>query len=237
MTRRSWTTKDITYFTNLFREMGRAGWRDATEAAGIDGESPPVDELLVLARRDTDLVLELVATRARELEIGTVVIASTTGCSARRAADVLSGLRLIAVTHHAGFDEPDMLSFSRDDREAFTRAGGTVLVSRHAFSELGGRQGRIPAQFLGIGDVVANTLRIFGDGMKVACEIILMAADAGLVRTDEDVISIAGNGRGVNTAIVVSPVNSKDFFSLLVKEILCKPHFEGLHGWDIAPPT
>lgn len=28
----------------------------------------------------------------------------------------------------------------------------------------------------------------FGQGTKVACEITLMAADAGLVRTDEDIV-------------------------------------------------
>ena len=74
-------------------------------------------------------------------------------------------------------------------------------------------------------EVVANTLRIFGEGMKVACEISIMAADAGLARTDEDVISIAGTSRGVDTALVLTPVNCWDFFGLRVKEILCKPRF------------
>ena len=31
-----------------------------------------------------------------------------------------------------------------------------------------------------LGDVIANTLRIFGQGMKVVPEIAMMAADAGL---------------------------------------------------------
>ena len=74
-----------------------------------------------------------------------------------------------------------------------------------------------------IGDIIANTLYIFGQGMKVACEIALMAADSGLVRTDEDVISIAGTGHGADTALVLSPVNTHNFFDLKVKEILCKP--------------
>jgi hypothetical protein len=74
-------------------------------------------------------------------------------------------------------------------------------------------------------EVVANTLRLFGQGMKVVCEITLMAADAGLVRTDEDIIVIGGTGRGADTAVVLKPVNSEDFFDLKVKEILCKPLF------------
>ena len=76
-----------------------------------------------------------------------------------------------------------------------------------------------------IGEIIAYTLRTFGQGMKVVCEIAIMAADSGLVRTDEDVISVAGSGRGADTAVVLQPVNSQDFFDLKVKEILCKPHF------------
>ncbi len=78
---------------------------------------------------------------------------------------------------------------------------------------------------VGVGDLVAETLRIFGPGTKVACEISMMAADAGLVRTDEDIISVAGTGQGSDTALLLTPVNSQNFFDLKVKEILCKPHF------------
>jgi len=58
--------------------------------------------------------------------------------------------------------------------------------------------------------------------MKVAIEIALMAVDSGLVRTDEDVISI---GKW-DTAIVVRPANVSNFFNIRVKEILCKPHLK-----------
>jgi len=64
-----------------------------------------------------------------------------------------------------------------------------------------------------------------GQGMKVVIEISVMAADAGLVRTDEDIIAIGGSGRGADTAVVLRPVNSNDFFDLKVKEILCKPRY------------
>ena len=57
-------------------------------------------------------------------------------------------------------------------------------------------------------EMVANTLRIFGEGMKVACEITLMAADAGMIRTDDDIIAMGGTGKGLDTALVLRPVNS-----------------------------
>lgn len=76
-----------------------------------------------------------------------------------------------------------------------------------------------------IGDIIASTLRIFGEGMKVACEIAMMAADSGLVSTAEDIIAIAGTDSGADTAIVLRPVPSHQFFDLKVREILCKPRF------------
>ena len=66
--------------------------------------------------------------------------------------------------------------------------------------------------------------------MKVVCEIVAMAADAGLVCTDEDVISIVGTdaaetGRGADVAVVLQLANAHLFFETRVKGILCKSHF------------
>jgi hypothetical protein len=71
--------------------------------------------------------------------------------------------------------------------------------------------------------IMAQTLRIFGEGMKVAVEIVSMAADAGMMPSDRDVISIAGTGKGSDTAIVVRPANSIRTFDVKVKEIIAKP--------------
>ena len=50
-----------------------------------------------------------------------------------------------------------------------------------------------------------------------------MAADAGLIRTDEEIISIGGTKRGVDTALLLKAAHTQNFFDLKVKEILCKP--------------
>jgi hypothetical protein len=46
-----------------------------------------------------------------------------------------------------------------------------------------------------------------------------------MIRTDEEVISIAGVGKsgGSDTAIVVKAEPAHRFFDLKVKEVLCKP--------------
>ena len=59
--------------------------------------------------------------------------------------------------------------------------------------------------------------------MKVAVEIAAMAADAGLIPVDRDIISIAGTGRGADTAIVIKPENSSRLFNITIKEIIAKP--------------
>ena len=183
-------------------------------------------------RENTEAVLRIARQRAEELGIKTVVVASTTGDTAVKAMDVLQGLRVIVVTHSTGFKEPNLQEFTEENKKIVQSKGGIIVTAAHAFGGLSRamRQGAIPEATTTyvIGDIVANTLRIFGQGMKVVCEIATMAADSGLVRTDEDVISIAGTGagtggRGADTAVLLQPASAQYFFDLEVREILCKP--------------
>ena len=173
---------------------------------------------------NTDEVLNIVKARAKELGIKTVVVATTVGDTAVRAVEVLKGLKVVVVTHYTGMREPNIQEFTDENREKVEAKGGLVLTTAHAFTGIGGAMRRKFNMYL-LGDIIANTLRTFGQGMKVVCEITIMAADAGLVRTDEDVIAIAGTGRGADTAVVLKPVNTMDFFDLKIKEIICKPRF------------
>jgi hypothetical protein len=174
---------------------------------------------------NTVKTLELAKARADELGIKTIVVASTEGGTAVKAVDVFKGFKVVVVTHTDGFREPNTQELTAENRRAVEAKGGIILTTTHA---LGGIQRSLartmpPAPSSAIGDVAAMTLRMFGQGMKVACEIAAMAADAGLVRTDEEVISIGGTGRGADTAVVLQPENVHRFFNLKVKEIICKP--------------
>ena len=102
--------------------------------------------------------------------------------------------------------------------------GGIIVTAAHAFAGLS-RAMRHKYNMYVLGEVIADTLRIFGQGTKVACEVALMAVDSGLVHTDEEVIAIGGTDQGADTALVLRPANTHRFFDLEVKEILCKPHF------------
>ena len=173
---------------------------------------------------NTDETLRIARERARELGIKTVVVATTVGGTAVKAVDVFEGMKVIAVTHFTGMREPNFQELTEENRKQVESKGGIVLTTTHAFTGIGGAMRKKFSMYL-LGDIIANSLRIFGQGMKVVCEISLMAADAGLVQTGEDVIAIAGTGRGADTAVVLKPVNTNDFFDMKVREILCKPHF------------
>jgi uncharacterized protein len=124
-----------------------------------------------------------------------------------------------------GFLEPNSQnlgeSFSQGD-EALIKSRATVLIATHLFSGIH-RAMRKKYDTSSPGEIIAQSLRTISVGVKVAIECTLMAADAGLVSLKEDIITVGGTRAGADTAIVIRPVNSQDFFDLKVKEILCKP--------------
>jgi hypothetical protein len=70
--------------------------------------------------------------------------------------------------------------------------------------------------------IMADTLRLFGQGTKVAVEVAVMAADAGAL-SGNDIISIGGSGRGADAALVLKPAHQNNLFDMRIREIICKP--------------
>ncbi len=171
---------------------------------------------------NTALTLELARRRAEELGIRSVLVASTRGDTGVQAAQVFRGYHLIVVTHATGFTGPNVQELSEENRAAIEAAGGKILTCQHAFGGIS-RAVRKKWGTYEIDEIVAQTLRIFGEGTKVCVEIALMAADAGLVRVGEPCMAIGGTGRGADTALVLIPANVQQFFDLRVLEVVCKP--------------
>ena len=167
-------------------------------------------------------VLNAAKKRADELEIRSVVVASTVGETGVKAAEMFSGYNVVVVTHSTGFGGQDVQELTPENRERILNAGGKILTTTPAFGGLG-RAIRRKLNTYQYDEIVANTLRVFGQGTKVAIEIAMMAADAGLISVKEDVISIGGTGSGADTALVLQPANVQDFFDVKVREIICKP--------------
>jgi hypothetical protein len=78
-------------------------------------------------------------------------------------------------------------------------------------------------------DSIRNSFYTLGQGFKVCIEVILIASDLGALNIGEDVIAVAGTGRGADTAIVARATKTNDMFSkdkskkLEVREILAMP--------------
>ena len=173
--------------------------------------------------KNTRIVLEAVSKRAKELSIRKVLIATCSGRTAFEALKIIDrDVKIIAVTHVTGYEKPDCQELSETDRTDLESQGVTVLTCQHAFGGVG-RAVRNKFSTYQVDEIMAYTLRIFGQGTKVAIELSLMAADAGLVRTDEDIIAVGGTARGADSAVVIKPANSFHFFDLKIREVICKP--------------
>src|SRR4030042_548463 len=171
---------------------------------------------------NTQKTLGIAKRRAEQLGIKTIVVASTSGETGVKAVKLLASYKVVVVTHAAGFPAPDAQELTPENRAKILKKGGLILTATHAFGGVG-RAVRRKFNTYQVAENIDHTLRGFGKGTKVACEIVLMAADAGLIRTDEEVISIGGTAAGADTALVVKPAHTQDFFQLKIREILWQP--------------
>jgi hypothetical protein len=171
---------------------------------------------------NTGKTISLAKKRVDELGIKSVLIATTKGGSGVKASEVFKGHKLVVVTHSTGFAYINIQELEEAKKKVIEENGGKILTGLHAFGGIG-RAVRMKFNTYELEDIVANVLRVFGEGVKVAIEIVMMATDAGLIHTTEDVVVIAGTGRGADTALVIKPANTQRFFDLKVKEIICKP--------------
>lgn len=169
---------------------------------------------------NTMATVQAAIARSKELGISQVVVASNTGATARLFLD--SGLKIICVTHQVGFREPGGDEMPTDVRQEFNKLGIKVLTTTHLFRGVNRGFTQVHGG-LDPGMVAADTLRLFGQGTKVAVEVAVMALDAGLISYGQDIISVGGSGRGADTALVLRPAHSGNFLQTKIREIICKP--------------
>ena len=151
-------------------------------------------------RENLDSTLALSKKTAEELGLDDVVVASTTGSTAKKAVEVFkgTGARLTFVgTTRDRFPAPIIKALKED--------GCNVCFSSEVKYEYS--------------DPIKSAYRRFCQGMKVAVEIAMIAAQEGYVSTEKDIVSI---GKW-DTAIVIKPATSTKFEDLLIRELICKP--------------
>ncbi len=167
--------------------------------------------------QNTEITFKSVKERLNEPGIEKIVIASTTGATARMARDYFkdTGIKLIVIPHQYDFHR-DVNPFPKGLVRELRDAGHDVHFGTMLFHTDQLYDSNIPT-------LMANILRCFSQGVKVCFEIVMMAADAGLVSKGEKVIAIAGSGRGADTALIMHASSSQNLKKLRVNEIICKP--------------
>ena len=130
--------------------------------------------------------------------------------------------KIICVPHVYGFRENGKNELSDENRKKLEDQGVGICIAAHALS---GGERSLSRKFQGVYPVemIAHTLRMFGQGTKVCVEIGAMALDAGHIPWGEPIIAMGGTGRGADTAILLTPSYTHGILETKIHEILCKP--------------
>lgn len=172
-------------------------------------------------QENTERTVSLAVKRAKELEIEKIVVASRTGKTALVCSEMFSG-QIICITHHVGYIKPGVDEMPDEQKKLLVEKGIKIFTTTHLMA---GLDRAVRNKFGGIypAELIASSLRMLGQGVKVCVEIASMALDAGLVPYGEEIVTIAGTNFGADTAAVILPAHSNHFFETKVKEIICKP--------------
>ena len=184
-------------------------------------------------RHNTDQVVQVVVQRLAAGDLDTVVVASTTGYTATRFADALQGrdgITLISVAETPlirewGAEYPCLKPEARQDLER----RGVIVADKIPYllhsSVLDYSQWKVPTPE----EILRETLYAFGQGLKVAVEVVLIAVASGFLEPFQEVVAVGGTSRGADTAVVLNATFPNHVFSqdtakrLKIREVLCKP--------------
>jgi hypothetical protein len=178
---------------------------------------------------NTEETLTLARQKALELKIDRIVLATRLGDTALKAAEVFKGTptKIIAVCHQYGYVKAGEILVTPQVQKELKEKGVHLTTSTMVLTTTGRlfrrewKRGNYLTTFPF--DVIADTLRMFCQGMKVCVEIVAMAADTGAIPINQEVISIAGTHRGADTAIVLMPAHTANLFDTRIHEIIAKP--------------
>ncbi len=177
-----------------------------------------------VGKDNTESTLKLAVETAKKLGIKDMVIATTKGDTAKMMADGIDygDLNVTVVTYAFGQIKPNYNPMPTELRRYLIGKGFNVCTAAHALS---GAERSLSNTFKGVYpvEIIANTLRMFGQGTKVCVEVCAMATDAGFIMSDEPVVAVAGTGRGADTALILRPQVSSNILKTKIDRIICKP--------------
>lgn len=192
--------------------MGNAVWRQTLYLPGEGKEYFP-------------RVIDVVRNHVLETGLRKVLVFTSDGKGALDLAEALEGTesQVIAIT------------FPATQKLAIPEKGVTrVSINNEVSTKLASKGVKLVRSILPFGDVlipgnpdvkletIHHTLSLFGGGMTLCVQAVIIACDSGYVEPGEEVISVAAD-----TAIVATASGKWALFSpfegMEIREILCKP--------------
>ena len=173
---------------------------------------------------NTDKTLEIALDCCKERQIQKVVVASSTGETALKLHAIAPAeAGIIAVTYSAGSRFSEEVQQFLENRDEIMSKGITIVRGMHALSATEKAfQNQYKTSMMPL-NIVADSLRMFCHGVKVCVEIAIMAAEAGHISPDQEVVAVAGSHRGADTAVVLKPAYAANMFETRIKILLCMP--------------
>jgi hypothetical protein len=179
------------------------------------------------AEENTRAVVDLVGQYLKAHPVGHVVVASNTGYVGAQFAPLAKAhpkVNFVAVKMAPAIDRIYDVVCDESCRKVMAEAGVKLVTGIHGLT--GGVDRALRSKFDGgfpPTAIIAETLYLFSQGMKVCVEIIAMAVDAGVVPEGVELISCAGTGHGSDTAIVATSAAAANLFDLSIHRVLAMP--------------
>ena len=167
--------------------------------------------------QNTDALLSIVAERVRQGDLNYVVVATTTGKTALRVAEVIASedVQIIGVPFQSNLWDEHRRPDEGIAKQA--KARGVKFIPDEPkvkyWHEVTGES--------------TDSLRKFGQGIKVALEVIMMAVETRTIPAGEKVIGIGGSSQGADAAVLATAAGPGRIGDMFVHEILAKPGAKG----------
>jgi len=175
---------------------------------------------------NTDEACKIAIEKAMHLSVP-IIAASTEGDAGARLCAIAKEMGfngdIVVVTHAYGSRKPGENALKDENRKAMTESGARLVTAAHALS---GVERGMSSRFQGVypAEIMANSLRILSQGIKVVVEIGSMALDAGAIAYGPDIVCMGGTGKGLDTAVVMKPAHASAIFDTKIHEVLCMPY-------------
>ena len=176
--------------------------------------------------KNTDEACRIAIERAIALD-APIVSSTTDGEAGARLCEIAKEMgfagSIVIVTHAYGSKKPGENTLQDGHRKTMLDHGARLVTAAHVLS---GVERGISSKFQGAypAEIMANTLRMLSQGIKVVVEIGCMALDAGAIAYGPDIICMGGTVHGLDTAVVMKPAHANRIFETNIHEILCMPY-------------